>query len=370
MQRFLKPLPWILLVFLGSRLLILGTIALIAPHLPLSPTHYSYTIIGFQSGFTPHTNWSLLTHWDGAWYKRIAEQGYGDLHGKGMQSVVFFPLYPLLCRGLMQLGLSFEVAGSLVSNLSFLAALLLLYGYLEDKYDRTLARWSTLVLAIFPCALYTAVTYTESLFLLTTLATLIAFDRRQYAQTTLWGILATACRPPGMLLVPALLWASYRDRHPPRAYLASLLMASGFVGFLIYCGTLGNPWATFQGHQAWSSSIVSWPEVIARLPHLNSQGLGAWVRLLSFGGALALIWRSPQVLTRSDRTYGLITLGFLLASNSTEGLIRYLYALAPLSWALGFHLARWKPLGSLAIGAFVLGLVGFSLRFAWWLWVS
>jgi Mannosyltransferase (PIG-V) len=370
MLRFAKPLPWLLMVWAVSRLVIFGAIALIAPHLPLAPTRYPFTILGFQNDFKPHLDWSLLTHWDGVWYQRIAEQGYGPSQ-QGMQTVVFFPLYPLLCRALMQLGWSFEVAGTWVSNLSFLGAILLLYDYLETKYDRTIARWSSLVLALFPCALFSAVTYTESLFLLTTIATLISFDARQYGRTALWGALATACRPPGLLLLPALLWASYRDRHPPRAYLASLLTAVGFVGFLGYCAwAYGNPWATFQGHQAWAAGVITWPEVIARLPRWDSQGAGAWVRILSLGGAIALLLRSPQVLTTADRTYGLITLGFLLASNSTEGLIRYLYALAPLSWALGFHLARWKPWRPWAIGAFVLGLVGFSLRFAWWLWVS
>lgn len=372
MQYFLKPVPWVLPVFLGSRLVIFLAIALVAPHLPWPPTHYPFTILGFQNNFTPQLNWSLFTHWDGAWYQQIVEQGYGDLREpiQGMRSVVFFPLYPLLCRGLTQLGLSFPVAGLLISNLSFLVTLLLLYTYLEDKYDRALARWSTLVLAIFPCALFSAVTYTESLFLLATIATLVSFDRRQYSAMALWGALASACRPPGILLIPALLWASYRDRHPPLAYWMTGLMASGLLGFLLYCGFFGNPWATFQGHSAWADGLVSWPETIARLIQFDSQGLGAWIRVLSFLGALVLLGRSPQVLTPADRAYGLITLGFLLVSNSTEGLIRYLYALAPLSWALGFHLQRWGVWRGVAIGVAILGLVGFSLKFAWWHWVA
>jgi hypothetical protein len=367
---------WVLCLWLLSRFVILGSMVLIAPHLPWPHTTYSYFIPGFPGSFHPTPQWSLLTHWDGAWYQRIAETGYQYSPNAGMQTIVFLPLYPLLCRLIMAIGIPFEIAGAIVSNLSFLAALLILYRYLSEKYSPSLARWSTASLALFPCALFTTVNYTESLFLLCTIASLTSFDTKHYAKATLWGILATACRPPGILLIPALLWASYRDRRGKIAYLASGAMVLGFLSFLLYCGlALGNPFATFQGHQAWAKGVISWPNILARLSQSNAQGAGAWIRVITLGGAIALLARSRNVLSTADRTYSCLTLGLLLLSNSTEGLVRYFYGVAPLSWALGHQLALWHRQGHhgllwSTLVASILGLIGFSVRFAWWLWVS
>ncbi len=367
---------WVLSLWLLSRFVILGSMVAIAPHLPWPNTTYSYFIPGFPGPFHPTPQWSLLTHWDGAWYQRIAETGYRYSPQPGMQTVVFFPLYPMICRVLMTLGLPFDLAGAIVSNLSFLMALGILYSYLAAKYSPALARWSTAVLALFPSALFTAATYTESLFLLTTIGTLTAFDNKSYRQATIWGILATACRPPGLLLVPALLWASYRDRRGKPAYLTSLTIASGFLAFLVFCGLwLGNPWATFQGHQAWAKGVVSWSDVLSRLLQWNGQGAGAWIRVLTLSGAIAIFARSRAVLSPAERAYSLITIGFLLLSNSTEGLVRYFYGIAPLSWACGYQLEQWQKQNKHALlwttlVVSMLGLIGFSVRFAWWLWVS
>src|ERR671916_793119 len=41
-----------------------------------------------------------LARWDSVWYLRIADSGYGDSSARA----AFFPLYPLLVRGLGELG--------------------------------------------------------------------------------------------------------------------------------------------------------------------------------------------------------------------------------------------------------------------------
>src|SRR5918994_349489 len=51
-------------------------------------------------------------HWDGRWFAHIAVNGYDTV-----PSTAFFPAYPLLVRGGMELGLGIAVAGVVISTL-------------------------------------------------------------------------------------------------------------------------------------------------------------------------------------------------------------------------------------------------------------
>ncbi len=78
----------------------------------------------------------------------------------------------LLIRGLMALGMRVEVAGVLINSLAFLGALLLVYFWVEERYDTGAAKRTSAVLAWCPFSLFCTVMYTEGLFLLLTAAAL------------------------------------------------------------------------------------------------------------------------------------------------------------------------------------------------------
>src|SRR6476469_7068736 len=69
----------------------------------------------FNSGSAYHA----LTRWDAAWYRRIAEHGYGHVHvasdGRKLSDYAFFPLYPMAERALSAVtGLPVVQAGLLI----------------------------------------------------------------------------------------------------------------------------------------------------------------------------------------------------------------------------------------------------------------
>ncbi len=110
--------------------------------------------------------------------------------------MAFYPLFPLLMRGLTTLGMQVEVAGVLINSLAFLSALVLVYFWVEQRYDTRAAKWTTSVLAWCPFSLFCTVIYTEGLFLLLTASALRAFERGEYIWATVWGALTTATRGP------------------------------------------------------------------------------------------------------------------------------------------------------------------------------
>ena len=111
----LRPLAWarahawVVGWWGASRTLVFGTAAIMHTEGP-------YGLIGHD---TKAHALGALGAWDGRWYRTVAENGY--LLQPGRQSdPAFFPLYPLLLRGLHGSGLSYLTAGLIASQLGFL----------------------------------------------------------------------------------------------------------------------------------------------------------------------------------------------------------------------------------------------------------
>jgi Gpi18-like mannosyltransferase len=151
----IKNILFVVAMWLSSRFIIAVTMLLIAPLLPAPANGNAVTF-----------SWDVFTAWDSVWYQQIATNGYQPSDNGALYSTAFFPLFPLIIRIFMNLGLPFAVAGTLINNFAFLGALIILYFWVNDSYGKSAARWATAVLAWCPYSLYGTVVYTEGLFLL------------------------------------------------------------------------------------------------------------------------------------------------------------------------------------------------------------
>jgi Gpi18-like mannosyltransferase len=237
---FLFPIAmWLL-----SRVVIWVTMLLVAPNLPSAPDSLS------------NLSWGIFDAWDGAHYRAIATTGYNFVNDGKQHNLAFFPLFPFSIRVLMNLGLSFEVAGLLINNLAFLVSLYVLYLWLKNNYGVSVARWAAVVVSWYPSSMFTGVIYTEGLYLFLSTAALRAFDQKQYAWTAVWGALATATRPTGMAMIPALAIAAWRQRRSVMAYIAGLATATGVALFSLYCAfRFQDPLAFIAAQRGWRPSL-------------------------------------------------------------------------------------------------------------------
>jgi Mannosyltransferase (PIG-V) len=312
----------------------------------------------------------VLNLWDGRYYDLIAGTGYEYAPDGQYHSVAFFPLFPALVRLVMLTGLPFPVAGAIVNNVALLGALWQLHAWASERFDAGVARWATAVLAWFPYSLFATVTYTEGIFLLTTVSALRAFDAGRYGRAAAWGALATAARLPGAMLVGALLLAAWRERRPVGAYAAALASAAGVVAFMAFCALrFGDPIAFLHAQQGWNKDAIHWTGVIATIVRKHGLAADSLLRLGLLVGAGWLLWASRGRLSRSALFYGWLSLGLFLGVN-VQSVGRFMYALAPLSLALGIPLSRHRRAGALLLAVFAVGLVAFSLRWSWGLWVA
>ena len=161
-----------------------------------------------RSATAPSPTWIDWLHvWstsDGGFYAAIAARGYTEL-----VQAAFFPLYPMLERLLAPfVGGNPALAGIVIANVSCLGAFASLRVLVEREYGRAVARRALLYLAIFPLSFFLAAAYTESLFLLLSLATFLALSKRHWLLVGVLAALTTLTRPVGILLLVPIIYQS------------------------------------------------------------------------------------------------------------------------------------------------------------------
>ena len=308
----------------------------------------------------PSPFWDAFARHDSGWYFDIARNGYNATAAVagGRSNIAFAPVYPLLMRYVGRLfGRApgdIYLGGIVVSWLSFIAAMVVLYWLAALDLPRRRAERAVLLTAIFPFAFFFGVVYTESTFLLFTLCAFYGFRTRRWALGGVAGAIASATRVTGILMWPALAWIAWRSATPTRrdrlAAAAGLVIASlGFIGYCAYIYQLtGQPllWATaltrwgsgyHPGGSPWATPItlvhrlVTHPYVFLASSRMALYDTLYGVTALLFVAAIPLVWR------RFGAGYALFMLTNLylpLSSGLFEGLGRYCSVLFPVFIAL------------------------------------
>ncbi len=368
--KIIESIFFVVTMWLLSRLVIVAVMQLIAP---------LFTSIMQRGGnFVPTIGWELFSHWDGEFYQHIATVGYEYAPDAKQSSIAFFPLFPLVTRVVMSLGLPFEVAGTLVNNLAFLGALGVLYNWVEERHGIRTAKWATAVLAWCPFSIFGTVTYTEGLFLLLTTTSLQAFDNRQYARAALWGAMATATRVNGAALIPTFLVVAWRESRPAIAYVVAFATGGGLLLFSLYCAiSFGDPLAFVHAQKGWQSQTgfngKVWWDLFTQDLMLRkgwSPALIALTKVVMLFGSSYLLWQSRTKLSRVAVAYGFASIGLVIASGAILSVERFLYGIVTLSIALGLLLSCHRCWGYVSIGFFVVMLIYYSMRFSWKYWVA
>ena len=196
----------------------------------------------------------VWARWDSVWFLRIAEHGYSAASGG---AAAFYPLYPgavaVLGRALFG---HYVLAGILVSLAAALGSCLLLYGLAEARLGADGARRAVLYLALFPFALFLQAVYSESLYLLLTLAAFVLAERRRFLAAGGAAGLALLTRPTGLALLPALALLAWHERSRLRA-LASLAVAPLlFAAYPLYLWRAdGDPWQFLHAQRIWNRHL-------------------------------------------------------------------------------------------------------------------
>ena len=372
--------------------------------------------------------WQAFANWDGVWYQKIATFGYEYVPDGHAHSVAFFPLFPLLCHGLMLLGLPFPIAGIVISNLALLGALLIIYTWTREQFNQTVAAWSVIVLAWCPLSLYSSLAYTEGLFLLLSSLALRAFEKKHYFWASVWGTLTTATRITGVTLIPTFLWLAWRQQRTWLAYFAAFASGSGLILYSSYCALkFGDPLVFLHvqagfGHRSsisfdwfhwgqnliygavgpvdWNNGLLKHPMHPVQLLCIGVTGFfvwrdrsklrpiwfqslsfllllwlwllwgDGWIKTLAVFGGGYLLWHYRQQMKPILITYSTFALLIVFFSGSIVSNDRYAYAIFPLSIAASLLLTDHPKMRIPIFLWAALTLIVFTIRFAQNSWVA
>jgi hypothetical protein len=259
----------------------------------LGASLYSVEEIFPYRGIAPETNLflSVWQRFDTNWYLAIAERGYAD-----DGSTVYFPLYPLLIRLIGGITGNRMFAALLISNLAAIGVLYLLYRLTQHVLDVAAAQRAIAYLLIFPTGFFLLAAYTESLFLLFTLAAFDCARRDRWLLAALFGALAALTRLQGVLLVVPLVWMGWQQlRHTRRAsrFIFLMLIPLATLAFLAYTNL--SLIASYEG-ELHARFVLPWDNVLACLT-LFQTGKGSFIdglnllATLGFGAMLIAVWR-------------------------------------------------------------------------------
>jgi MFS family permease len=336
----------------------------------------------------------LATLWDGAWYERIATEGYPEQlplreDGQVRQNAwAFYPLFPALARALSAVtGWPFAVTGTVVATVLGYAAALVVAGLLRERVGRGAALGAVALLGTYPSAPTFQVAYTESLALLLLAAVLWLLVRRAWWSAAVVALLTGLARPVALplglvaLVAVVLRWRS-RGSEPLRrtelAGMAAALVGCGLAGLiwpaLAWNGT-GVPDAYTVTMSAWrgGEDVVAFQPTLERVQWLWGDLTGLLVLALGLGLlVLAVLGPWARGLGPELRTWCLgYTLYLFAALDPWTSIYRYLMLLFPLfvlmvggGWARS---ERWQPTWLLVVRTLLLALVLVGWQ-VWWSW--
>lgn len=348
-------------------------------------------IVGQRPGEHVQESRNLLLavwgRWDAVHYLDIATIGY---HGTDM---AFFPLYPLLIAGLGGLIGNHLIAGLLISNAALFFGLLFLYKLVEHDFDRAVARRAIFYISIFPTAVFFSAVYTESLFLMLTVASFYYMRERRWWLAGAIGFFAAMTRVEGVLLaVPFVIewatanWGLLRDafdrsrgRELLRAAVNLLPLVFIAMGLALYMGYLwilnGDP-LTFSHVQShwnrqlaapWTAVWNSWHKIVTAT---SGETIANQTIELSFTALMiGVLLGGFRKLKPSYIAYMGLSILVPMSTSSLMSMQRFALVLFPM-FAI---LALWgrRPSVNNVIVALFLPLLGlFTVLFADWYWVG
>jgi len=193
---------------------------------------------GYVYDFFDALGW-MLDRWDAGQYLPLIEHGYAAQGDEALR-IVFFPLYPMLCRGIGRLtGLSANACALCVSNLCLPACGVLLWRLAEADESAEGAVRCVWLFMFFPVTFFFSMAYSESLFLMLSLAAVLCARRRRFIAAVVFGALCANTRMLGMAIAVPIYWEMLcADDRPPlhRALLCAprvLPVAAGLGAYLL-----------------------------------------------------------------------------------------------------------------------------------------
>jgi Gpi18-like mannosyltransferase len=380
-NRLRRVIPYAraLAIYLSSRLLVFLGVAFGKTYVPLG----NDTWVGGAAWY------HRLLRWDSEWYGLIASQGYKFNGDPGQtQTVVFYPLYPMLSH-LVAGVLRIEIYDALllIANLAAIAAILMLFKLVRERFDDRTALTTVALISFFPSSIFLSAGYTEPLALLLMVCFFYAIGREHFLAAAVLAGLAVATRSSGIVLCPVLLFELWRSRSTRRFLIEAaplaIIATSGLWLYMAYLGaTFGNAMAFSDGQAAFHentsmptrivSALLLEPLRNINLTDMSPAGLDQWFTLI-FIGLILRAWYAGIGRGMALFATLVLLLPYLTLSGGPAGftsMARFNIVSFPLFVTLALLVNRWRWAVPAVVGIFGGLLLVYAALFSQWQWVG
>ena len=369
MRQLRKPIYQITAIWLAWALIVIGFQAYADARLDPQPPDRvllwtpAVTTVGSLDNRI-YLNEPFMNHqvaWDSEYYLSIATVGYDDPAVWGMTSpdgqfisgnYAFFPLYPYMIRivrlPILLLGLTSIAAstlgGVIISLLGTLGAMLALYDITRDELEDTGGIRTAFYLLVYPAAFFLAMVYTEGLFVGLAFGSMALLRRKKWLLSAILAGCATWTRAVGIALILPLAiawlqevdWRSFSLKPFPWRLLGrALLVLTPLAAYWLWRRFFNIEFTIvehfFFGRRlfAFRDSYQVWLDAAANLTGPNSQAAAYYLlefAAMGFGvvACLLTLRRYPGI-----SLFGLMAIIIPAASNSAQGMLRYVMVAPP-----------------------------------------
>ena len=386
---------WAVMASLGLRLglgaVMAGTWLIIKPRLApgLLNNPNVYGVLDIPTTSPGDAFLGVWVRWDAVHHLNLAALGYENV---STGDSVFYPLFALLTRAFAgPLGGDLILASLIVATLATCAALAGLYRLTDSAFGPCSARWSVLVLASFPTAVFLVAPFTESLFLALTIGAFLTCRRGRWWLAGALGLLASLARGPGMLTSLALAIVAWREWRTTRPRLLSFQTISMLAGVALpVVGGLGFlAWRHAAGLPPVTAILRQYSELVLTNP---VSGLVAsvqqWLRAADFTMTLEVLtaplfialtaamflnprWRKPEWTAYVVVNLGLFLSKQSLTGSSLQSLPRYVLMLFPVFIVVGDWLAhRGRRTQFIYLAVSSAALLVFGALYTLWVFIG
>ncbi|MGZ6994179.1 MAG: hypothetical protein ACXVIM_03145 [Acidimicrobiia bacterium] len=335
----------------------------------LALARYVFNEIGH--GRRPEALVHGLFAWDGWHYRELAELGY---HGSPLGNARFFPLYPLLGRGVGAVFLGHDDIGLLiVANASALVFGGLLHRVvMRETNDPALARRSVWLGALLPQMYMLVLGYSEATLMALSAGVFLCLRAKRWWWAAALGALAALTRPPGVLLaLPALIegvraWNGSRNRDRVASAAAVLGPVLGLAGFLAWSQHVYGDWfEPFRIQEVnglrggFVDPVSSLAESFRQLMHGDHLGAGAHVLWAPI--VFLFVVAAARRLPASYTVYAIAVVLVALSSENISSFERYAMSAFPVIVGAAVITERPRDLWPAALAVSTAGLLGLSM---------
>ena len=333
-----------------------------------------------------------MLQWDAIWYKNIVDQGYATSMptlsasavecSKGtdfcQNNTAFFPVFPTITKGLTFIGVDSWWAGFFVSNIFYLAALLLLYKFVSEIFkDKKVAYLSVLAMLLYPASFVFGAYMTESVFIFLFILTYYLAYKRQWLPAALVGAVLSATRNTGILFIIPLVMIMYHNKVSKKTYLLNLLVPIGLGLFMLYLWQrVGDPLAFYNIQKyfrqfsvnvnpiiAFFLSFVDWRNEANIFNHLYD--------LLYFFIPIGLfIWNLKKKYIPLSLSIALLWIVVPMISGTTSSLPRFSAVYFPIYILVAYIIKDKKLLTYAYFAISALLMFGFSVLYIYGRWIT